>query len=280
MAAQPEVGLDLSAEDYRRIAALVHREAGIALGDDKRAFVRARLGKRLRERGCSTYQAYLDQVEADATGQALSDLIDAIATNTTRLFREDAHFEFLRGVLGRLAASGRQTVCRIWSAACSSGEEAYSIAITADDALRGAPHVRVRILGTDISSKALASARRGLFAAGRMEAAPAEFVARYFERRAGAHGDVYVADARLRDLITFSRFNLMTESLPFRNAFDVIFCRNVMIYFDQPTREGVVNRFAKLLHPGGYLMVGHSERLHGANHPFQCVAPAVYQLPI
>ncbi|MCA9245028.1 MAG: protein-glutamate O-methyltransferase [Phycisphaerales bacterium] len=272
---------DLTQKEYKRIADLVYRVAGINLGEQKMQLVRSRLGKRIRERGLSTYTEYIDLVEADASGQELSDLLDAISTNTTHLFRENAHFEFLRGVLDELvqAANGRQSVCRIWSAACSSGEEPYSIAITADDALQKTRNVQVKILATDISTSVLASAQAGVFAADRMAAVPTEFRSRYFKKNKTATGETFEADPKLRNMITFSHFNLMSEKFPFRNKFDVIFCRNVMIYFDKPTQEGLVNRFARHLRPGGYLLIGHSESLNSVKHPYNYVRPTVYQLP-
>ncbi len=190
-------------------------------------------------------------------------------------FAEAAHFEFLRGaVLPNLRGRGRVS---IWSAACSTGEEPYSIAFSLLDEL-GQDFSRVRILATDISTRVLAAAGRGIYAADRFEGIPTHQLRRYVLRGAGRFSNSYQVKPELRSAVEFRRLNLM-EPFSHMGAFPVIFCRNVMIYFDKATQQDLVNRLAACLEPGGYLLIGHAESLNGVAHPLRYVRPAVYQKP-
>ncbi len=272
---------ELKKETYARIRDLVYQRCGIALGDQKEALVRARLNKLVRKHGLHSYEEYLAKIEKDADGESLGELIDAISTNTTHLFRESAHFDLLAKLLrewGEQNAGGTQTR-RIWSAACSSGEEPYSIAMTCEDALANYPRLECKILATDISTRILNQARAARFDESRMGSTPAAFRNRFLRRTHDDDGVIYEPAPELRKRITFSHFNLMTPAFPFRNGFDVIFLRNVMIYFDRPTQEGLVARMASVLKPGGYLLIGHSESLNAINHALSYVQPAVYRKP-
>ncbi len=271
---------DLTEEEYRLFRRLVYEKTGINLGEQKQQLVRARLGKRLRNGNFRSYRAYYEYVRSDPTGAELSALIDAIATNTTHLFRERQHFEFLARTLRERLADKRwcnaNRPLRVWSAGCSTGDEPYSIAMTLDDTLGGSD-LDWKLLATDISTRVLERARAGMYEIQRLGTVPAPYRHRYFIRPVGAAPHMLQVDPRLQQKITFASFNLMTESFPFRHGFHYIFCRNVMIYFDRPTQEALVGRFAKQLRPGGYLLIGHSESLNGLQHPLQYVQPTVYR---
>lgn len=271
---------DLTQADYDLIGKLIYEKSGINLGSEKMQLVRTRLGKILRDRKFRTYREYYNCVVNDTTGEELSVLLDAIATNTTHLFREAKHFEFLAETLQRwLNAKDRiakDRTIRIWSAACSSGEEPHSIAMVAHDALNGRSHAQVKILATDISTKILRRAQGCVYTEDALEKVPAALKARYL-RRIRADGESHFEIApEIREMIRYARLNLMIPQFPFRNSMDIIFCRNVMIYFDRQTQARLVHKFERILAADGFLLVGHSESLHGVNHSLRQTVPAVY----
>jgi chemotaxis protein methyltransferase CheR len=274
--------LELTREDYNLIRRLVYAHSGINLGENKSQLVRVRLGKRLRAGGFRSFREYYRYVENDSSGRELCALLDAITTNTTHLFREPRHFQLLRDILTRWvndrAWRAQHKTLRIWSAAGSSGEEPYSIGMVAHDVLnRHAPAIELKILATDLSAEVLSRAKLGVYDAHRVGTVPPDLRARYFQPvRIDGESALQIIP-ELRRQITFARFNLMTPEFPFRNRFNIIFCRNVMIYFDRATQETLVNKLARQLHGGGYLMIGHSESLNGIRHPLEYVEPTVYR---
>lgn len=272
---------DLTNDEYELFRKLVYAQSGINLGSEKMQLVRARLGKLLRAGQFCSYREYYDHVKNDASGQELCKLLDAISTNTTHLFREKTHFDFLQAALRRWTRTetrrAPRSPIRIWSAACSSGEEPHSIVMTAHDALRASPSVQVKLLATDISTKMLERARAARYEPHRIGTVPAPFQKRYFRRVRQDATEWLELVPELQRMITFSRFNLMSEQFPFQHGFDVIFCRNVMIYFDRPTQQTLVNKFARHLRPGGYLLIGHSETLNSIQHPLKYVRPTIYE---
>ncbi len=272
---------DLTRGEYELFRKLVYNKSGINLGDQKMQLVRARLGKRLREKGMGSFKQYYDHVVDDPSGEELCGLLDSISTNTTHLFREPRHFDFLKKMIAQWASDtlrcGGEKILRVWSAACSSGEEPYSIAMLAQEALREHPGFELKILATDISIQMLSKAKLGLFEAHRVGTVPPALKNRYLVKKADAGGQMLQIAPELRKVVTFARFNLMSESFPFRHGFHVIFCRNVMIYFDRPTQEALVNKFATHLQVGGYLLIGHSESLNGVEHPLAYVEPTIYR---
>ena len=272
---------DLTRDDYELFRRLVYAQSGINLGEHKMQLVRARLGKRVRQGGFNSFRDYYRHVEQDPTGEELCRLLDAISTNTTHLFRESRHFALL-GQITRRWAEDRMwrrdhSTLRIWSAACSSGEEPYSIAMTAHDALIPYPGLELKVLATDLSVRMLSRAKLGLYEAHRVGTVPPDFQKRYFQAVREDEQVMLQVVPELRQTITFSRFNLMSPTFPFRHGFDVIFCRNVMIYFDRSTQQTLVTKLIGQLHEGGYLMIGHSESLNNVEHPLQYVEPTVYQ---
>ncbi|MFZ5444061.1 MAG: CheR family methyltransferase [Myxococcota bacterium] len=253
---------DLDDRDFNRARELIRRFAGISLADSKKALVHGRLASRVRSLGITT-AAYLQKVEDDAAER--EQFINALTTNVTDFFREKHHFEALRQhLVPRLLRSRPSRRLRIWSAGCSSGEEPYTIAMT----LRSCEIPAgwdVKILATDLDSNILARAASGIYPLARVEPVPEAERRRFFLLGKGEQaGQARVAD-ELRSLVTFRQLNLM-EPWPFKGPMDVIFCRNVMIYFDDATRRRLVDRFVQMLAPDGVLMLGHSESLMGA-HP-------------
>lgn len=267
---------DLSDRDLKAISQLVYEKSGITLHSGKRALVMARLQRRVRQGGFETFEQYLKHVKADTSGDELTALLDAIATNHTSFFRELQHFEFLRSVvLPPLAARSPVSQILGWSAACSSGEEPYTIAMTCIDQL-GDQARRVRLLASDLSTKVLSMAKAGVYRAERVENVAYETLRKHFEKGLGAqHGTVRVSPA-VRLMVEFRQINLLEPPLS-PGGFDFIFCRNVMIYFDAAVQQRVVAHLERRLAPGGYLFISHSESLNGISHGLTWAAPAIYR---
>jgi chemotaxis protein methyltransferase CheR len=266
----------LTPAEFQEIRRLAYEKFGLDLRQGKEELVSARLGRKIRESNCRSFREYYRHVLDDSTGEALIGMIDALATNHTGFLREPAHFDFLRDkVLPELAA---KSTIDIWSAACSTGEEPYTIAFTVMDKMLPSDYGKLRILATDISTKALDSARRATYPAERFAEFPALWMRRFLLRGQGQWKGWYRMKPEVTSRVEFARLNLV-EAFSHSRRFPVIFCRNVMIYFDKPTQERLVNRLAEHLAPGGYLFVGHAESLTGVNHPLQYVRPAIYRKP-
>lgn len=264
----------LTREQFAKVCEQIYALCGIKLTEGKEELVQSRLSKRLQALNLQTFEQYLDYVKKDSSKQEIVKMIDVLMTNKTSFFRENQHFDFLRErVLPALEAE-RNKRLRIWSAACSSGEEPYSIGITLHESIQSFNTWDARILATDISTRILAKAQAACYTADVLQPVPAALQKRYFTECKDEKGVFQLSD-KVRNLVKFARLNLMHE-FPMRGPFDVIFCRNVMIYFDKPTQEKLVNRFYNLLAPGGFLFVGHAESLIGAKHGFRYVQPAVY----
>jgi chemotaxis protein methyltransferase CheR len=257
-----------------RFRSIVYGAAGIALSPAKDALVQARVGRRLRALGISTYEDYLDHLETDESGEEIVSLLDAVCTNVTSFFREPAHFEFVASAMQEWLADG-QTRFRMWSAACSTGEELYSLGMTVKEASAG--HTPdVRILATDLSTTALRSCMGGVYEERRIEGVPEEMLKRYFRRERQGGDSRYRVRDDLRDMAVVRRLNLAKPPFPIKGPLDIVMCRNVMIYFDDPVRRGLLTEIHRLLKPGGYLMVGHAESLTGMVGTLKHVAPGVY----
>lgn len=269
-------------KDYDFIRDLVYRHSRINLGPDKKALVSARLGKRLRATKIASITDYCRYLQGQSDTDELSHLIDVISTNHTFFFREPAHFDFLRNrawpELRDRARKEKWPHLGIWSAASSSGEEPYSLAITLAE-LEARDNWGWRMEATDISHRILARARQGIYDASVVERIERPLISRYFLKGFGPQDGKYCVKNDLQKRITFRQLNLLDATVPYTQPFQVIFCRNVMIYFDRPTQEELVNRLSRLLVPGGYLMVGHSESLTAIKHQLKAVAPATYRKP-
>ncbi|MDR2367937.1 MAG: protein-glutamate O-methyltransferase [Deltaproteobacteria bacterium] len=277
---QPE----LTDTEYQTIASFVHKASGINLLDGKKELVRARLSKRISQLEMKNFKTYFKYVMTDSSGDELVFLLDALATNLTSFWREPQHFDFMAKTFipeleaRRKRPGGGGPRMRIWSAACSSGEEPYTIAmVVMEKSSYFANGGDFRILATDLSTKVLNVAKRGQYGPESVKnIPPAPLHAFMSKAQSEKGGTIYAIKPEVRRIISFRRFNLM-DPMPFKGPMDLIFCRNVMIYFDRETIAKLVDRFYKLLEVGGYLFIGHSESLSGLEHKFQYVAPCIYK---
>jgi chemotaxis protein methyltransferase CheR len=268
----------LSEQEFAHVSSLARQKFGLDLRRGKEPLVCARLGKKMREANCASFQEYFRHVTQDSTGAALIDMIDALTTNHTSFLREPQHFGFLSSIMAKRMA-GRERI-EIWSAACSTGEEPYSIAFYLLEEARKQPANRaapaIRILASDISTRALSAAKQGIYSEDRIQGLDDEWKRRYLLRGYGTQSGCYRVKPEVARMVEFRRLNLI-ERLNLECRFPVIFCRNVMIYFDKATQEKVVAQLAEFLEPGGYLFVGHAESLTGVSHSLEYVRPAVYR---
>lgn len=269
---------ELSDREFRLIAKLVADKFGIHLEDNKKSLVVSRLKKTISQRNLESFEAYYDIVQADKSGIELLDLIDKISTNHSFFFREIEHFNFLKqnlsGILHKRTDRGGGKLT-IWSAGCAAGEEPYTIAMVLSE-LKGTVlnGIEIKILATDISLSVLAEADKGIYSEEKLKLVPKYFRVKYFDKIDGGR---YKIKNSLRNMVLFKRLNLMQEKFPFKGKFDVIFCRNVMIYFKAATRDALVDRFTTVLNPGGYLFIGHSETLGRNHNKLKYKDPAIYQ---
>jgi chemotaxis protein methyltransferase CheR len=281
---QPDDGDDhLSHHDYQRLSNLIGNSVGIKLPPAKRLMVEGRLRKRVRALNLPSFEVYCQRLFRDGGLDAeLPHLINAVTTNKTDFFREPEHFDFLeqRIVPSLLAGrrSGPSPLLKVWSAASSNGAEAYTIAMVLADLAAARGDFRFAVLGTDISTSVLAQAQRAVYPAEMISPVPQDKQARYvmFPRKQSPRPEVRIAP-ELRRLVRFNRLNLMDTSYPFDHDVDVIFLRNVLIYFDKQDQERVISRLVDHLRPNGYLILGHSESMIGTNLTMRPVAPAVFQ---
>jgi chemotaxis protein methyltransferase CheR len=267
-------GIALTSLEFKAVSALMYKTSGVNLTAGKEGLVESRLASRLRVLRLDSYSDYLARVTDDCTGAELTVMLDLLTTNKTSFFREEAHFQYLtREVLPRLKERG--TEVRIWCAGCSSGEEPYTLAMVLAEQWPGRSGPPVRILATDLSTRILARARAAEYDEQQMGNLDRARVNRHFEPVGDERGRRFRVREELRRMVQVTRLNLM-QPWPMKGPFDVIMCRNVMIYFDAPTQERLVNRYWELLAPGGSLLVGHSESLTALSHRFTYVQPATY----
>jgi len=263
----------ISDSDFQRLVRFIHGQYGIDLSK-KRQLVTSRLSSLVSQRGYSSFTPFLDNLLQKKNPEDMELVLNRLTTNYTFFMREQEHFQFFQKVVlpEMVRRHQRDKVLAIWSAGCSSGEEPYNISIYIKEFLGSqAPQWDTRVLATDISQKVLASARQGVYEL--PDTIPPNWKKRYFVPAGGS--EQYAVAPVIKNNVIFQTFNLM-DPIRFRLKFDVIFCRNVMIYFDQPTKDALVRRFYDATVPGGYLMIGHSENL-SKNAPYQTVAPSTYQ---
>lgn len=280
-AGRSDMGDDLTPELFDKICQYIYAHARISLGKNKMELVRARFGKVIRQRRMSGFHEYFKWMQNDTSGEALREVMNAIATNLTSFFRENEHFVYLANTLlpelAKRGASGGKARLRGWSAGCSTGEEVYTIAITICENIPNIQSWDAKLLATDIDTEVVAHGQRGLYGKDRLQGVPTAIVNKYFEPAQDDRGrPAYQVRDNIHRLVTFRHLNLFSE-WPFKNKFDFIFCRNVMIYFDRPTQEALINRYYDNLAPGGHLFIGHSESLSGVNHRFEYVKPTIYR---
>lgn len=270
--------MQLTDREFQLIRNLVYKSCGINLGRQKRNLVVTRLQKVLRAGGFRSFGEYYEHVIQDTSGWALLTLVDQISTNHTYFFREKDHFDFLiTDVLpgiNRERKNARPKV-RIWSAGCSSGEEPYTLAMTLMEYLSGnRANMDASILATDISVSVLETAMAGIYPADKISPVPFPYRQRYFNLLKDGN---WAVKQFLKDMILFRRLNLMSREFQFKGLFQVIFCRNVMIYFDKATQQELIKRFYRYTEPGGYLFIGHSETIDRETGLYKYIKPSVYQ---
>lgn len=271
-------GPTLGDSEFSFLRAFVYEHCGISLGEHKRQLVQGRLLRRLRALKLRDFQGYCELLRRDPHAE-LGELASAISTNVTAFFRESHHFDLLTNeLLPRwLAEKKHGGRLRIWSAGCATGEEPYTLAIVLAEALeKHGGNVDAKILATDLSPQALETARKGVYPIERLEGVSAERRRRWFLRGEGEYDQYACVHPRLRELVSILPLNLLHD-WPMQGPFDAIFCRNVVIYFDKPTKQRLFQRYAGLLPEGGYLFLGHSESMYGLNDSFDLMGRTVYR---
>ena len=273
---------DLTDELFDNFRKYIYDHARISLGENKRELIRARFGKVIRHRRMSGFREYFEWMKTDTSGDAMREVMNAIATNLTSFFRENQHFQYLANtLLPELAKSpaskcGGKTKLRGWSAGCSTGEEVYTISIVLMENIPNPESWDIKLLATDIDTEVVAHGQQAIYSKDRLNGVANNVITRFFDPGVDERErPVYQVKQVLRNLVTFRYMNLFSP-WPFKNKFDFIFCRNVMIYFDRPTQEDLVNRFYDQLNPGGHLLIGHSESLNNIKHRFEYAQPTVY----
>lgn len=256
--------------DFDHVQKLIYQRAGISLHDGKHAMVYSRLSRRLRDTGHNSFKEYLSWLEA-SDGPEWQEFVNALTTNLTSFFREHHHFEILTEFLKARHGSAE---CRIWCSAASTGEEPYSIAMTASEALGKS---RFSLHASDIDSKVLATAAQGVYRSEGLKGVPAEMIRKFFLRGKAGNAGLVCVKPELRNVIEFLIVNLIKDDWPFRDPFDVVFCRNVMIYFDAATQRRVLERIHRVMKPGGLLFVGHAENFSDSRDLFVLKGKTVYE---
>lgn len=276
----------LSEKEFRRLSQFIYNEVGIKMPDAKRTMLTGRLQKRLRALKINSFREYCDFLFSDeGLKSELIHMIDVVTTNKTDFFREPAHFEYITHTVlpEMMRKQGYRSTkkVKIWSAGCSTGEEPYTLTMVLREFQErcGDPDFFFEILATDISTKVLSIAMRGIYHQDQIRPVPMALRKKYLLRSKDHDSDLVRVVAENRQLVKFARLNFMAEDFGFRDGVDVIFCRNVIIYFDKSTQERLIQKFCRHLNPGGYLFLGHSESLHGLNNPLVQTAPTVYRKP-
>ena len=262
-------------QTFNKFREIVYTNSGISLNDTKEAMVSARISKRMRVLGFTSHQQYLQFLLKEASGNEITHFLDVISTNVTSFFREPSHFAFLSSVVSKWIEKGKRRI-RIWSAAASTGEEPYSIAMTLLDSC-GQRNLDMRILATDISTSALAKAQDGVYPSVVVEGVPESYKKLFFVSEK-QHADVfYRVQDQLKKMVVFRRMNLSNPPFPMAGQLDMVFCRNVMIYFDNSVRMRLISEIYRLLQPSGYLLTGHAEGLTSIQTELKCLEPSIYQ---
>jgi len=272
----------MTRNDFAFFSNLIQSRCGIKMPDIKKTMLESRLRKRLRHLGLKNFREYLEYIESPAgkTSELVS-MIDVVTTNKTDFFREAAHFDYLYSnsvpnLMERFGA-GRNRDLRIWSAGCSSGEEPYTLAMVLSDYSRNEEKLAFSILGTDISTQVLEKAKRAVYAEEKVEPVPTVMKKRYLLRSRDKNSKLVRIVPGLRKLVEYGRLNFLDDNYGINQKFDVIFCRNVLIYFERENQRSILLKLLKHLVPGGYLFTGHSETLHSLNLPLKLKAPSVYR---
>lgn len=264
-------------DDFVRIKSLIYRHAGISLSDAKTDMVYSRIGRRLRALDMQSFKHYLDALEQHNDADEWQAFTNALTTNLTSFFREEHHFPILADHLVKMTASRHGKPIRIWCSAASTGEEPYSIAMTACETFNTLKPP-VQIIATDIDTNVLATAAAGVYPVDRIKKMDDTRVRKFFEKGTGKHDGLVRVKKAVRELIHFHQLNLLDGQWPFHDGFDVIFCRNVMIYFDKPTQGKIIDKFITLMHEDSLLLAGHSENFLYVSDHLQLLGKTVYKL--
>jgi chemotaxis protein methyltransferase CheR len=267
---------DFTRRDFERVRALIHERAGISLADSKQEMVYSRLARRLRATGIQSFGRYLDDLEAGRMDKEWEAFTNALTTNLTSFFREAHHFPLLLEHLVAIRKKDTRPLT-IWCSAASTGEEPYSIAMTACEAFNTLTPP-VQIVATDIDTNVLATAANGVYPMDRMDKMSPERLRRFFLKGKGAHEGMARVRPELRSLVTFRQLNLLADGWPLEGQFDALFCRNVMIYFDKPTQRKILDRFVPLMKPHALLFAGHSENFLYVSDALRLRGKTVYEL--
>ena len=275
----------MSDRDYERLSRFIYCECGIKMPSAKKVMLEARLRKRLRVLGVTSFSKYCEYLfSKKGLENELISMIDVVTTNKTDFFREPRHFDFLTAVavpeLMKLHGAGIRRTLNVWSAGCSTGEEPYTIAMVLSEFRETHPSFEFMILGTDISTKVLDRAVKAVYKMERTDTVSTEMKKKYLLRSRDRQKNLIKIGPELRPYVKFRRLNFMAEDFDMREPMDLIFCRNVIIYFDRPTQEKLLNRLYDHLIPGGYLFMGHSETLSGLSTPLVSAGPMVYRKPV
>lgn len=264
--------MTLDEKDFIRLVTFIHTNYGIDLRQ-KRQLVEGRLATSLEQKGFNNFTQYVDFIISNATKTDIDFMLNKLTTNYTFFMREELHFEYLTNtVLPYLVKHKKNKTLNIWSAGCSSGQEPYTISIVLKEFFKGNTDWDTRVLATDISQNVLGQAKRGVYGGDSISSLPDEWISKYFNKS----GSQYAVKDSLKKNVIFKTFNLM-DPIQFKTQFDVIFCRNVMIYFDTPTKDNLVERFHDATAPGGYLFIGHSETVNKSTTKYQYLQPAMYR---
>ena len=264
---------EMSLGTYQEFQAIIYKLSGIALADSKRALLMNRISKRMRTLKLSTPEQYLSLIQ-ESNSDEIGRLIDVVSTNTTHFFREEPHFEFLKKLCSEWKQEKKSNI-KIWCAASSSGQEPYTISMVLKENLEKS--TLYQLLATDICTDVLLEASKGVYDEQEVSNIPQNYLDQYFELINSDHGKLFLAKPQIKSQITYKRFNLADFPYPLKGNFDLIFCRNVMIYFDRPMRQKVIDQFYKLLNAGGYMILSHSENVLGINHSFKSLGSSIYR---
>ncbi len=268
--------IKITKKEFKLLAAYIKTHYGIYLKEEKEALLAGRLQNVLIKNGFNNFSEYYNYIVSDKTGAAVTTLINKITTNHTFFMREEDHFKyFIDKILPDITKKVKDKDLRIWSAGCSSGEEPYTLAMIIDEFFGNEKMLwDAKILATDISCKVLEEARKGIYSNEKIATLPTNWKLSYF---CNYNNENYAISDQLRNEVIFRKFNLVDKTFPFKRKFHVIFCRNVMIYFDARTKQELVDRFYNSMEYGGYLFIGHSESLNREQTKFQYVMPSVYR---
>lgn len=267
--------LNLADKEFYLFRDIVYKESGINLSDTKKALVQARVIRRLRELQIPTYSEYYKYLNDNYSDEVVN-FINCITTNKTEFFRESRHFDYLRNVVFPRYEANNKRKIRIWSAASSTGEEPYTIAIVASEYFKGKKMPDIKILATDIDTRVLQRARVGIYREDAVEEIEPGVLRKYFKRGNGDNAGLYKVKDSLKRMIYYRRLNLLSEKFPMKGQFDIIFCRNVIIYFNHESQMKLVKQFYNYLADDGFLFMGHSETLRGASDIYKFIGESTY----